>query len=462
MKTLKSTLRRIRTSESGVSLIEVIVAMMIFAIISVGVSYSLLSAFTITNDSRSRAVATNLAAQEIDLDRSAADFFGLVSTTTPKLVQVPAGTGLTYSISRTVSLVYGSGGDVDCNSSSASSMLYKRIHVAITWPKMIGTAVVADTLLAPSTKISIDTLGTILVSTRTSAGAPLAGVTVAVSPNPGSTPTPTDSLGCGYVLKVPPGTYSVQVSKTGYIDPFQNQTPSKTVTVNAGQSTSAGFTLDKYGTVGWSYQSTSGAALPNNLVTSFMSTYGVYQTPATTPTTAQLYPSTEYDVVAGSYVPTTGPGTGCPSVNPAAWPSYTNTAGKTVAAAAPASVSFPPGPTGTVPAGTLGMGAITITNPTAQTTNLYVVATSAASFVSGDPGCTGAPQSITFGQILGKAKSSTVTIALPYGAWTLKIGTSATPTTAVASTSLSVPTGASGVTIASSGAFTFDPRVVQP
>ncbi|MCH3110243.1 prepilin-type N-terminal cleavage/methylation domain-containing protein, partial [Listeria monocytogenes] len=52
-----------RTSESGVSMIEVIVAMMIFAIISVGVSYSLLSAFTITNDSRSRAVATNLAAQ---------------------------------------------------------------------------------------------------------------------------------------------------------------------------------------------------------------------------------------------------------------------------------------------------------------------------------------------------------------------------------------------------------------
>src|SRR3954451_20043030 len=108
MKALRSVLRRLPAEDSGVSLIEVLVAMMIFAIISVGVAYSLLSAFTLTGDSRSRAVATNLAAQEVDLDRSTADFFALQSTVTAKQVHVPAGTGVVSSISRTVNLVYNS------------------------------------------------------------------------------------------------------------------------------------------------------------------------------------------------------------------------------------------------------------------------------------------------------------------------------------------------------------------
>ena len=38
----------------------------------------------------------------------------------------------------------------------------------------------------------------------------------------------------------------------------------------------------------------------------------------------------------------------------------------------------------------------------------------------------------------------------------------ANPTTAVASSSLSIPSGATGVTIGAGGVFTLDPRVVQP
>lgn len=462
MSALLARLRSIRTSESGVSLIEVIVAMMIFAIISVGVAYSLLSAFTLTGDSRARAVATNLAAQEIDLDRSGGNLFQLFSTDTDKQVQVPPGTGAVYSIKRVVSWAYASGSDVDCNASAASSILYKRVRVSVTWPNMIGPAVVSDTVIAPSSKISVDALGTILVSTRSAAGTPVAGIGVSVSPDPGSVPSATDLMGCSYVLKVPAGTYTVTASQSAYLDPTQNPAPSKIVTVKAGQSTSAGFTYDKAGAVGWSWPSSNGVKVPTTAAVSFLGTYGVWSTPATAPTSAQVFPSTGYDIVAGAYAASTDANPGCRSPNPGDWPQYTS-AGKVYAAPAAPTVTVAPGQTPAVNIGTLPMGSITVTNPTSQSANLSLRAVSTTPFVTGDPGCTGTPQTIDFAPgVLGKSANSKVTIVLPYGAWTLKYGTSTTPTTSVPASWLSIPTGATGVTVGSGGAFTLDPRVVKP
>jgi prepilin-type N-terminal cleavage/methylation domain-containing protein len=461
MKSMRAVLRPTRDTEAGVSLIEVIIAMMIFAIISVGVAYTLLSSFAITNDSRSRAVATNLAAQEIDLDRSAADIFALQSTTAPKFVQVPAGSGLTYSISRDVNWVYASGDDVSCNASAASSLLYKRIRVKITWPKMVGAPVIADTVFAPSSKISVDTLGTILVSTTSSSGAPVSGVAVSVSPTPGSTAALTDAMGCSYLLKVPPGTYTVTVSRSSYIDPNQQATPSRTVKVEAGKTTSAGFTFDEQGTVRLTYPSSVGVKLPTTMSDTFISSYGAYKTSATTPATVQLFPSTEYTAFAGAYVAATDSNSGCLSPNPGVWPDGTDASLRTLRANPPQKVSFKPA--GLVDAQPFIMGSITVTNSAGTSSNPYLVATSIASFVAGDPGCTGAPQSIAFGNnAIGKSKGSKATIMLPYGAWKLTIGTSPTPTTVVGSGDLAVPSGATGVTIGLGGGFTLDPRVVVP
>jgi prepilin-type N-terminal cleavage/methylation domain-containing protein len=462
MKAFRAFLRSTHTADDGVSLIEVIVAMMIFAIISVGVAYSLLSAFSLTNDSRSRAVATNLAAQEIDLDRSAADIFALSSTpeNLPKTVRVPSGTGIAYSIERDVSWVYNSGTDVDCNASAASSLLYKRIHVSVTWPKMIGAPVVSDTVFAPSSKISVDTLGTILVSTKSATGAAVSGVTVSVSPNPGSVPAVTDVMGCSYVLKVPPGTYAVTVTKSNSVDPLQNTAPSRTVTVTAGASTSAGFTYDDAGTVGMSYPTSGSVQAPNNLVDTFVSSNGVYNTTATTPSSVKLFPSTEYDSFPGAFVAKTDSNAGCLSPDPGHWPDTTDAQGHTLRASAPSTVRFPAKGAATVPR--FPMGSVTVTNTAGTTSDFTLVATSAASGVGGDPGCSGKPQKLTFANKLNKSKGSQQTLVLPYGSWTLAWGTSATPTTLVPSASLSAPSGATGTKIGLLGVFTLDPRVVVP
>ena len=51
---------------SGIGLVEVLVALMIFSIIAIGMGYSMLSISRLTGDSTARETATNLAAAEID------------------------------------------------------------------------------------------------------------------------------------------------------------------------------------------------------------------------------------------------------------------------------------------------------------------------------------------------------------------------------------------------------------
>ena len=71
--------------------------MMVFAIISVLVAYSLTLAMTITRDIASREVAANLAAQQIDVARSLPERLHVVSggTTTR------SSTAPTYTITQT-------------------------------------------------------------------------------------------------------------------------------------------------------------------------------------------------------------------------------------------------------------------------------------------------------------------------------------------------------------------------
>ena len=64
MRALRDRLRR--RNEGGFTIAEVMVALMIFALMSIGVIYSVISMLQISRDARNRQVAANLAAQEID------------------------------------------------------------------------------------------------------------------------------------------------------------------------------------------------------------------------------------------------------------------------------------------------------------------------------------------------------------------------------------------------------------
>lgn len=97
---LVSRLRRTLRRDEGIGLVEVIVALMIFSIITLGMSFSLVTMTRIAFESKNREVAANLAAAEIDRLHSAGDAFKIHSTVEPVAATVVD--GINYYVRSTV------------------------------------------------------------------------------------------------------------------------------------------------------------------------------------------------------------------------------------------------------------------------------------------------------------------------------------------------------------------------
>lgn len=456
------------TSETGLTLVEVVVAMFVFAIIALGVAFSLVSTLHSAKDAKSRQVALNLASQNIDAARSVTDIFQLGTGVTTTTATVP-GDATIYTVSREVQWVTSNGTDATCGS-GGGALQYKEVNVGVTWPGTNASFPVrSDTIVSPASTVNDPSLGTILVSVKNAAGAGVAGVTITTTPSTGTAIPLTDADGCSYLLKVPPANYSVKASLANYIDVNQVPspvfpTPPTLLAVTAGSTVSASFAYDLQGTVTASYAS-AGANIPKDLKTTFSSTIGgTYVVASTTAVTSKpfsLYPASSYTVLAGAFVPVTSSSSGCLSVDPSQWPSGTDSGGQAIASPAPTTVAFPPGVNSTV---AIPMGMVTL--KTGGT--VYISATAASPPAgSADPGCgTSVPVvspavNYNFGPIA--SSSGSVLIALPYGSWTVKVGGSVgslSPFTDISK--ILAPPGVTGTTVSPSGAITLDPRVVSP
>lgn len=446
-------------NDAGISLIEVLVAMMIFAIIAVGVGYGIVTSLYLSNDARSREVATNLAAEEIDLARSAGDVFSVLDRDST-VVQ----NGTTFTVRRATAWETSSGVDGTCGS-GGGQLRYRHVNVTVTWNSMrASTPVVrADSALAPGSRINDPTLGTVLVSVLTAAGSGADGVAISAVPNAvpngaqtlAFAPPVTDAQGCSYLLKVKPGTYDVSVARPNFVDKNQATTSTMTVGVVAGAAASVAFAYDLAGTVTANYATnvtTGTTLLPSNLHTTWRSTYAAY-TPAhigvATTQNFQLHPfASGYQVFAGSYVaptptiPATPATLGCVSVDPAAW---TTPAADGAIGPAAAQVATLPGATASV---NVPLGVFTVSGLDGQ----YLRAVSQpAGAAPDDPGCALATV-YTFGPLpAGPAQ-----LGLPFGSFALYSGpTSGSQTTPVAAASLALLTkGTAGAVL------TLDPRTV--
>ncbi|WP_295127505.1 prepilin-type N-terminal cleavage/methylation domain-containing protein [uncultured Leifsonia sp.] len=451
--------------DQGFTLIEVLVAMMVFGILSVLVAYLLTSAMTITRSNRSSEVAANLAAQAIDQARSATNVFSVVSGVTTTTVD-----GTTYTVTKSAGWLTNTGTASDCGTSGL--LQNKTLNVAVTWSGMRTGAspVQASTLLAPAGPINDPTTGTIIVHVRDASGVGVAGVPIgvavdgSVSPNTGTTvspaPSATDVDGCSYVLKVVPGSYIVTIGTAGdgRISSDQQQPLKLSVPVTAGQSS----VLDKqYDTAATPKLTLAPGApattmFPTNLTVTYVPQGDAYTTRVTTATVSGvtttstlLFPfSSGYQAFAGTYV-AVGPAGGaapiCLSVDPGAW-TIPNASGNVGVRSDPI-IGITSGATGTVT-----MPQVTV----AGVSGRWLVAVSApAASTVGDPGCT-TGMSLTF----AKASTSSVTLALPYGSWKLYSLARQTDTVSsspvVASTSITLPAGSPPFT--TGNIFTLDPR----
>ncbi|MGY4858102.1 type IV pilus modification PilV family protein [Cryobacterium sp. AP23] len=446
--------------DSGLSLVEVLVAMMIFAIIALGVAFGIVNSLVMTKESRSREVAINLASQEIDLDRSVNDIFGVLNA--PAWDKVINGT--TFHVARTSSWVSEDDSTMVCGS-GGGSLQYKRVSVRVTWDgQSAATApVVVDTLIAPNSRINDPALGTIIVSIKSASGAGIPGVTVTVTPSavvPNTaaalavpTLALTDEQGCSFALKVVPGTYDVKVAKSDFVDIKQIVSPVVMLGVAAGSAASAPFDFDNGAIFNLRYASnyTGGSStLPTNLDTTFISTLGGVTTKQLGGvTTTRLFPFVDgYKTLVGAYVAPVAALPSCINVDPAAWtvPAADGAVGRTqptVAGAPGASASAD------LPMGVIKIASLTVNN--------FVTAVRQSPVAgSGDPGC-GIPATYQF----PKLTSTTTTIALPFGSWKLYTGTAAGSLTTVI-TPTAPNTNVQTRNLISGTVVTLDPRLVGP
>lgn len=439
-----------RNEDSGFTLVEVVVAMLVFAIIVTGFLYVMTSGLVQNRDTRARVVAANLAAQQIDLARAAESVLDVRNETHTTTLN-----GDTFHVTTSWSWATSTGGSATCEAGAATGALtYKRVTVEVTWDNMPAGArpVYSDTSFAPRSKLNDPERGTILVGVVDSAGVGVSGVTVSLPSSSGVAAVTTDSDGCAYLLKVPPAEdYTVTASKSGYISDQQVTAPTAVVPVTAGTTSRASFSLDKPTTFSLTYaDNVAGAkSLPNNLTTTFISTYGNFQQATATtanPKSFTRFPiPSGYSIVAGAYAEAPeNPTTSCLAPDPGQW-----LATATLAGARPAPVAGLAG--GSAPATSVPMGVVQLSGANGTGTYLKAVYAGSATgdATTGDPGC-GAGMTYTFGNIVS---SNAATIALPYGTWQLYRGTSTSQTSAVTSGVTAVTTGS-----VAAGVIVLDPR----
>jgi prepilin-type N-terminal cleavage/methylation domain-containing protein len=439
---------RLEADDDGFTIIEVMVAMMIFAIIFLGVAYSTVTAMKMTADTESREAAANLAAAEIDAVRAIGDPFEVQTTSYTRTVD-----GTEYTVKRRTGWVSATGTTEGCGSGTGT-LQYKRVNVAVSWTGRLsadGAVAHADTMLAPNTRLNDPSTGSILISVQGADGLGEPGVSITVTPNGGGAtplvtqPAATDTDGCSYAFLASPGSYKVAISRSGYVDTSQSAAPVAAVAVAAGGAASATFQYDAAATYSIAYGDEAPAAtLPDGLATTFFSAYGDFTRPGALGTVS-LHPfASGYTAVIGNHVAASETAPGCVSPDPAAWPAQTVN-GKPLTQGVRGTAAAAPGSTESL---RIPMGRIDVQAGGAEMR--IVAATSPVP--SGDPGC-GVPTTHTYSAL---PTSGTVSLAAPFGSWRLEeriVGDWVT----VPADRYTVPTNVAGE-IAEDDVFTVDPR----
>ena len=233
-------------SESGLSLIELLVALTVFALLAGGLVLLVESGLGLARNNRNRSIAANLASQEMDAVRQAKFTtlpIGLTTTTVP-VASVP------YVVNRNSEWVNNNSASGACDSSGTTPKVL-RVSVDVSWPDMRGVPPArSSTVITPPVGSYDPNTGHIAVKVRNGDAAPLGGVPVrVVGPGVDKTVASTDALaaspGCAFFAFLPAGSYTVSLGLSGYVDRQGTATPAQTAGVVVGATSSVAFDYDR-------------------------------------------------------------------------------------------------------------------------------------------------------------------------------------------------------------------------
>lgn len=216
-------LRRLADSESGFTIIEVVISAVLVASIAAGTATALIATSKTSGDQRQHSQANAVAQQDQERLRgmSISQLAGRNETRT-----VGPYNGTSYRVISTGKYLSSTGTD-SCSSSGVGAAAYVLIRSVVDWIDGTGNAhwasvgrppVVEESLITPTVG------GTLLTNVKDQSNAPLAAVTVtATGPNTASAATGTN--GCTVFGGLATGDYMVEVEKPGYVDKNGNASP---------------------------------------------------------------------------------------------------------------------------------------------------------------------------------------------------------------------------------------------
>ncbi|HUR74271.1 MAG TPA: prepilin-type N-terminal cleavage/methylation domain-containing protein [Sporichthya sp.] len=135
-----------RSRDAGFSLVEIIVALSVFAVLAVACATMAINSLHTAGDNRDRVRAANLASAEIERTRAAFRVAkGSVSEVTA--MSYPVVDGLNYTVKRRATWLDTAGHDANSGgvSYTAATGSSLRVEVFVSWPTMGGRPPVINT-----------------------------------------------------------------------------------------------------------------------------------------------------------------------------------------------------------------------------------------------------------------------------------------------------------------------------
>ncbi|MHB1613798.1 MAG: type IV pilus modification PilV family protein [Actinomycetes bacterium] len=411
--------------QEGLGLIELMVAIVVFALLATAVLTTLLMTINTTRLDRNRLAAANMATRELEVVRAqfTQNPLSIITNQVVNPDPYPSGTvgtattpgtastvgPVAYTVTRTAQWITNSSGGNACSGGSTGQPNYLDVHVQVTWGNMGGVApVVSDTLLATPKGLLTGTTGAMSVQVINRTGAGEQGQTVYVNgPGGYATTGVTPANGCAVFAFLAPGTYTVSLNTPGYVDQNGVANPSQSVAVTTGATTNVPtFSYDQAATLALTlaapigFTLPAGVSYPVTLGNSVLQPLGVKPFPGSgaTRTLTPLWPSTSgYTAWVGD----------CQAADPAQYPGGNRGS---------ALVTNP----GQTTAGSVGMGgvAVIVTNDSAIPQAGRTVTATFVPPSGGDQGCPSG-ESYTLGTTdsLGQ-----LAVGLPYGTWQITAG----------------------------------------
>lgn len=218
----RATARTLHHDDQGLSLVELLVALTILAIVMPALAATTFSTLRATQVNDQRTVATNLAQAEIEAVQST--MFADLTSTLGRTTRTVQNAGTTYVVARDTTLT-GLGAAVDpCSAAGGTpETALARVDVEV-WPQgqpeRIGRS--STTVARPAGDVVDPTRGALAIRVSDHRdppqGVPSVVVTVSrTSPSSLTRQQATGATGCVVFTNLPAGTYTIQATKSGHV-----------------------------------------------------------------------------------------------------------------------------------------------------------------------------------------------------------------------------------------------------